>query len=594
MSVFGRLKDGVTLPEVSTNLTLIAKRLQMQYPDAYPSGFTSEALSLSEELIKKARPTLWILSAAGIFVLLIACANVANFTLARMSQREQELLIRSAMGAGRNRLKRQLVTESAISGVFAAALGILLAVASNKLLIGYVARLTPRAQEISIDGPVLAFGVFVALLTSIVAGSSLAFSSRVDLASGMRLGTRQSSMGAGRKHTQGLLIVGQVAFSLVLLVGAGLMIRSFEKLQDVDLGFAPQHVLTMAIDLNWSKYSSGQQRRNAARDLLSRVQDVPQVENAAISSSFPLDPDGIARGDSAFDNRFQIEGRPVRPGEAASVGAARAVSPDYFRVLGIPLLKGRIFASTDTDGATQVAMVSKALSQHRWPNQDPLGKRISFDDGMSWITIVGVVGDTKEFSVDHAAIDEIYLPIDQVPGVGSLIVKTGADPLMLANQVRHAVSEFDVQTAVTNVKTLEQARVDSLTSPRVLKNLLSLFAFLALVIAAIGIGGILTLTVSQRTKEIGIRVALGAKRTNIVNMILAQGMTSVCVGLLIGVAGSFLLTNRMRAVLFDVAPNDPVTLMSVCLLLLVIALLACYIPARRATKVNPVTALRHE
>lgn len=593
MFLFGRLKPGVTLQQASTDLGTIAHRLLRDYSGAYPADFSMAVYTLSDVLTRGARPTLWVLLGAAAFVLLIACANVANFMLARLSQREQELLLRTALGAGRARLLRQLITESAVLGLISGVLGLLLAVSSHHLLVEFAARLSPRAREITIDAPVLIFSLAAAIITSVIAGSAMAFSSRQDVATGLREGAAQASSGIQRRRVRSALIVAQVAFSFVLLIGAGLMIRSFVKLQNVDPGFVPEKVLTMAIDLNWSKYTTPQQQRAAARSILENVDSLPGVRTAAVSSSFPLDPDAIARGSGAFNNRFQIEGRPVRQGEVPPASGARAVTPDYFTALGMRLIRGRLFAQTDKEDAPPVAIINEALAKNRWGSEDPLEKRISFD-GSTWIKIVGIVGNTKEFGLAETASEQIYLPMDQVPGVGSLVVRTWVDPVALENKVREAVLRFDSQIAITNLETLEQARNDTLTSPRVLTNLMSLFAVLALVIAAAGIGGILALSVNQRVKEIGIRLALGARPSDVRSMVIKQGMVLVLLGLAFGIAGSVAITRPLSAFLFQVSPTDPLTIAGVGLLFAVVAFVACYIPARRATTINPLVALRYD
>jgi predicted permease len=593
MYLFGRLKPGVTLQQANNDFGTISHRLSQENAGFYSPDFSASLSSLGEVLTRGARPTLWVLLAAAGFVLLIACANVANFTLARLSQREQELLLRTALGAGRGRVLRQLVTESAVLGFISGILGLVLAISSHKLLVEFAARLTPRAREITIDTPVLLFSLAAAVLTSVIAGSALAFSSKTEVASGLREGSAQSTSSISRKRVRNVLIVAQVAFSFVLLIGAGLMLRSFVKLQNVDPGFVPDRVLTMAVDLNWSKIISVQQQRSAAHALLASVQALPEVQSAAVSSSFPLDPDGITRGASAFNNRFQIEGRPVRDGEIPPVSGARAITEDYFKTLGIPLMQGRLFAANDKEDTRPVAIINQALARARFGSEDPMGKRISFD-GTSWISIVGVVGNTKEFGLSEQATEQIYLPMDQVPGVGSMIVRTSVAPVVLMNRVREAIYKFDPQIPVTNLETLEQARSDTLTSPRVLTNLLGLFALLALVIAATGIGGILALSVSQRVKEIGIRLALGARPSDVLYMVIRQGMVLVLVGLGLGLVGAFAITGPLKAFLFQVTPTDPLTLAGVCVLLAFCAFVACYIPARRATTINPLVALRHD
>lgn len=596
-SAFARLKPGVTVQEAGTDLQVISSRLLQQYPETYPaqSGFHAFIYPLSQELTSKARPVLWVLLAAAGFVLLIACSNVANFTLARMSQREQELTLRSALGADKRRLFRQLFTESLIMGVVAAGLGLVLAFASHKLLVQFVARLTSRAQDIRIDGWVLLFAMVAAILASVITGSLLALSSKYQTSLGLKDVARQTTAGTGQKRARNALIVAQVAFSLVLLIGAGLMFRSFLKLQSVSPGFVPERVLTMALDLSDTRYSTTASQIAVAHAIVDKIETLPGIESAAVGSSFPLDPDALSQGfdtNGMFTSRIQIEGIPVRAGEVVPLVAYRVASGDYFKTLGIPFLQGRTFLASDTQKAPGVAIVNQAFAQHRLP--DPVGKRISWDGGKNWLTIVGLVGNTREFSLKDNMADEVYYPVDQVPVWGSLVIRTSVEPGSLNNQVRKALDEVAPQTAISYLESLEQARDDTLSSPRVMTSLLGLFAGLALIVAASGITGVLALSVSQRVKEIGIRLALGAQPTDVRRMIVKQGMLLVAVGLFSGLAIAFTLVGTLKGFLFQVAPTDPFTLAGVCGLLALAAFAACYIPARQATRITPIVALRHE
>jgi len=594
MGVFARLKPGATLEQSRADLETIAGRLQQEYPKSYPAdaGFSAISVSLRQELTRQARPTLYVLLGAAGFVLLIACANVANFTLARMSQRERELMMRSALGAGRGRLLRQLLTESALAGIIAGALGLVLAWSGLSLLVQFATRLTPRAREINLNGWVLLFALLTATVASLVSGSALAFSSSRASAIRLQEGSTHSTPGIGRRRLRNALIVLQVAFSLVLLAGAGLMVRSLVKLQEVDAGFVAQRVLTMGIDLNWAKYKTPEHLRQVGRNILEKVQALPGVLSVAVSSSFPLDPDSIAMG--PMRQNFRIEGQPVRESQTPFLSNARAATPDYFKILGIPLVAGRTFTSADKHGAPLVVVLNQSVARHHWPGTNPIGRRISFDEGKTWATVIGIVGDTKEFSLNEQPSDEIYLPLDQNAAVGSLLVRTVADPMSLANQILRSIREVDPETAIPNLETLEQARSDTLASPRLRANLLGLFAVLALVIAATGIGGILALSVNQRVHEIGIRLAVGARPVDILLMVIRQGMTMVLAGLALGLAGALAITPLLHALLFQVTPTDPLTFVGVASLLGLTALLACYLPARRSTRIDPLVALRHE
>jgi putative ABC transport system permease protein len=593
MSLFGRLKPGITGEQSQADLRLIASRLEHDYPKSYPKdlGFTTNAGFLREELTRRARITLWVLLAAAGCVLLIACANVANLTLARMSARERELTVRAALGAGKGRLLRQLGTESLILGLLAAGLGVLFASQSLRLLVAFTARLTSRAREIQMDWTMLLFALAIAIATSIVFGSISALYSRDDLGAGMKDGAPHATSGRRRSRARNVLVVCQIAFSLVLLIGAGLMLRSLIKLQQVDAGFVPNRVLALTIDLNWSKYPGQDKVRDISRRLLEKIQSQPGVLSATVSSSYPLDPDNT---NGTWGGRFQIEGRQLRDSESALVANLRSASPDYFKTLGMRTVQGRTFDRSDNEKTPPVVVISQSLERRYWKDEDPLGKRVSFDGGQNWYKVIGVVGDVREFGLEHQAGEEAYFTNAQNPAVGSVLVRTDRDPLVLSTQLRRAVLEVDPQTAIPNVETLEQARHDAVASPRVLADLLSIFAALALVIAAAGVGGMLALAVNQRWNEIGIRVALGARPAQLVGMILREGMGLVFAGLTVGVISALALTRLMKSLLFEVQPADPVTFVGVSLVLAMVALVACYLPARRALRIDPLLALRRE
>jgi predicted permease len=392
-------------------------------------------------------------------------------------------------------------------------------------------------------------------------------------------------------HARDILVVCQVAFSFLLLVGAGLMLRSFSKLRNVDPGFVPQRVLAMTVDLNWSKYMNKPElARRIANQLLDKIQSQPGVLAAAISSSYPMDPDNTG----GWNRTMLVEGHPQREGQKPPLSAIRSVSPDYFKALGIPLIAGRVFTESDDDKVPEVVVINRAAARHYWGDEDPIGRRVSFDQGEHWVKVVGVVGDVKEFGLDQPPGDETYLAQAQTRAIGSIVVRTSQDGLNIANQMRRAILEVDPQTAIPNVETLEHARNASMASPRVMTDLLGIFAALALAIAAFGIGGILALSVNQRLNEIGIRIALGAKPGDLLAMILRQGMTLVGIGLAIGLASAVGLTRLMKTLLFEVQPTDPITFAGVSVVLGAAALAACYIPARRALRIDPLRALRSE
>ena len=594
MELFGRLKPGVTLDQARADLATVTGRLSASYPVSYPpdAGFAVTATPLKAELTDTARPILLALLAAAGFVLLIVCANVANLTLSRVARRERELAVRSALGAGKIRLLRQLFTESFILAIVGGGLGLLLANMSLELFTTFAARLTPRAREIHIDAGVLVFTFAAALLTSIVFGTVSATFSGADISSGLKEGSSGAGLGRSRNRMRSALIVCQVAFSFVLLVGAGLMLRSLLNLEQVNPGFVPEHVLAMRISFNWSKYAGTEQYAAAAKKLVDRVQSEPGVKNAAIASNYPLQPELISGGPGS--SSFQVEGRLPKAGAQPPLASAEAISPDYFKVLGIPLQHGRVFEETDDKKHPEVAIINHEMQQRVWPNEDPIGKRVSFDQGKSWIEIVGVVGDVREFGLDHAPVAEIFVPMSQNPDPATLIVRTAAEPTAMAQQIRDVIRDVDSQTAVTHEMSIEQARRDSLESPRLTASLLGVFALLALLIAATGIGGIMALAVGQRIRELGIRMALGAQPREILEMVVREGVGMALIGAAIGAAGALALTSLVKSMLFQVSPFDPATFAAVGIVLIGSAFAASYIPARRAASANPMDALRSE
>jgi putative ABC transport system permease protein len=597
MKAFGRMKPGVTVEQARVDFATIAGRLKSEYPKSYPDGMGYAAVSspLQDELTQGARPTLLVLLAAAAFVLLIACANVANLTLARMSKRERELAVRTALGAGRSRLLRQLLTESFLMALAGGVLGLILAYSSLHLLTEFAARLTPRAREINIDGGVLAFTLFAALGTSLAFGTISALFSRANLSSSLKEGSTGAGAGQAKNRVRSALIVSQVAFSFMLLIGAGLMLRSLIKMLRVNPGFVPQRVLAMRTTFSFNKYAKQEQLVDAIKKAIDRVQAEPGVLSATISSSYPLEPEAIAAGPSASATSFKIQGRDLAPGEALPVGSFTAISPGYFRTLGIPLKAGRDF--TDVDGSKdglQAAMINEAMKRRTWPNDDPIGKLISVDDGKTWQTIIGVAADVREFGLDHPAAPEIYLPHSEFPAPATLAVRTIADPRSMGEAITRALHEVDPQLAVTHIVTLEQARAESTASPRVTASLLGIFGGLALVIAAAGIGGIMALAVSQRVREIGIRIALGAQPSKILGMILGQGVLLAALGVGIGLLGALVVTSMVKSLLFEVTPTDPVTFLCVAVVLVTAAIMASYLPARRAAAIDPIEALRTE
>jgi predicted permease len=590
VQVFARVKPGVSLAATRADLNGIGQGLSAQYPEAYPakgSGFVMGAVSLRDELTQAARPTFLVLFGIVGLVLLLACANVANLTLARLLRRRRELALRSALGASRLRLARQLVTESTLVALTGGALGLLFAAGGLRLLVAFAARFTPRAREIAIDGPVLLFALVVSLVTGIAFGLIPAVSARRSLTLALQEGGDRSTSGVARHRMRSALIVLQVAISFTLLIGAGLMIRSLWKLQGVDPGFRVGRVLTTRLDLNFTKYTDEPKRWAFEKQVLERLAQQPGVVTAAISGSFPLNETGPNNG------RFEIEGRPAASDDLRPQAEFQRVSSDYFSTIGVPLLSGRVFAGSDSPETPRVAVISRSLARRFWETKDPVGARISFDRGKSWITIVGVAGDVRQYGLSAAPPDEIYLALPQFPTLsGSLLVRATGSPLALSRLVRETVHAIDPDQPVDRFQTLDQARSNSLASPRLTATLLSLFAALALAVTSAGIAGVMAFTVGERTHEFGIRMALGAEPGSVLTLVLRQSMTLVAAGLALGFVGAHLLARLMSGLLFEINATDPPTFLAMSVVLVVVALTASFFPARRATSVDPMIALR--
>ena len=598
LQLFGRMKPGIKPAQAEADLSTIAASMQHEYPDDYAKDITPrmQASPLKTELTREAKPTMLFLLVAAGFVLLIACANVANLNLARMVRREREMSLRAAMGAGRVRLFRQLLTESFLLALGGGVLGLLLATNGLQLLTAYVARFTPRAHEVQVDAQVLLFTLAIAGIVSILTGTAPALARRSDLVSTLKEGSAQATLGASRGKARSTLIVAQVAVSFLLLIGAGLAVRSLINLQRVDAGFHPENVLTMQISLDFSRYmsdngmdASNQLMLGFSDSLLEKIQAMPQVTSAAMSGEFPLDKSPAA------NNEYLIEGHQGEASETKPTAELNVVTPDYFRTLGIPILSGRAFDGRDRPDKPHVAIVNQSLARRYFPDQDPVGRRISFDDGKQWTQIVGVTGDVRERTLDQAPKDLIYGPYAQYPQMApSLIIRTQGDPMNIARAAVQHLYEVDPNQPAGHIQSLEQVRADSIAAPRLTANLLGLFALLALAIAAAGIGGVMALSVSQRIHEIGVRMAMGARPAEIIWMVLKQGMSLALVGVAAGALGAFALTKALKSLLFGVTPTDPATFGLVAAVLAAAAFAACYMPARRAARVDPLQALRAE
>jgi putative ABC transport system permease protein len=585
----GRLKPGVTMEQASADMGAIAKRLDEQY---FQSDYGINLVLLHDQETGKVRPALLVLLGAVAFVLLIACANVANLLLARAAMREKEVAVRLALGAGRSRIVRQLLTESALLAVVGGGVGLLLAVVGLKALVALSPADIPRLDQTGIDLRVLGFTLAVSLLTGLIFGLVPALqASRPDLNDSLKDGGRGSTGGIRGMRVRNLLVVSEIALSLVLLVGAGLLIRSFMRLQQFDLGFNPNNLLTMRIQLPGSKYRDGNQVATFYQQLLQRLEAVPGVQSAGAISSVFLD-------DTPNSTNFSIEGRPVATGVESIEVPFDSVSPSYFRVMGIPLLAGREFDDRDVQGSTPVAIINQTFANRFFPGEDPIGKRYVYGGpapNNPWITIVGIVGDMRRTGFDRPVRPETFLPEAQEPSnVLTIVTRTASSEASLAGVLRNEVWAIDKDQSVFDIKTMDETLSEMMAQRRFNMLLFGIFAAVALILAAVGIYGVISYSVTQRTHEIGIRIALGAAKSNVLSLIVGQAMSLAGIGIVLGMGASLMLTRLMASLLYGVSATDPVTFSAIALLLAGVALVACYLPARRAAKVDPMIALRYE
>jgi predicted permease len=586
VSAFGRVRVGVTLEKARADLDIVATRLRKDFPNFYPAtqGYRTAATPLQEELTRSFKTTLLVLLGTAGFVLLIVCASIANLTLARMVRREREIAVRIALGASKLRLVRQLLTESTLLAVIGGGLGLLLAAWGAELLAVYAEGFTTRAAEISIDRTVLLYTLAVSIATGLVFGSVPAFAGRLGSAPALHSSGRSTQVSHGMRS--GLIVV-QVAVSFMLLIGAGLTVRTLINLQRVDPGFRTDNILTSRLDLNFTKYRDAFTDRVPFWERLDeRLRAIPGVISVGGAGTFPLNDQG------PFPRSIMLEGVQY-PAEAARPRVdLRVVTPGYFETLGQPLITGRAFQPSDRGRDNPVVIVGRTMAQHYWPGENPIGRRISGNNGRTWSTVVGVVADTRQ-QLNRPAGDELYVPMFQSGQMTSnWLIRTTIDPATMARQVREAVYSIDPNQPVDHFRTLAEVRGSTLDSPRLTATLLGLFAVLALVITATGIAGVIAFSVNQRTQEFGVRMALGAPRGSVLGMVLRQGLRLVLAGLAIGMGGAIVLTRVMTTLLFGVEPTDALTFLAVSMVLVSVAAAACLIPARRAASVDPMVALR--
>ncbi len=591
-NIFARMKSGVTAAQAQADMDALAEQMKQQYPENYPAEgrLTISVVPLLEQVVGEYRLALYVLFGAVGFVLLIACANVANLLLSRAAVRQKEIAIRAAVGAGRLRILRQLLTESVLLALAGGMVGLALAIVCVKVLRVFGPENIPRLNEVGIDGRVMAFTFFISLLTGIVFGLAPALrASRVDLNRVLKDGGRSSVGGAGHHRIRKLLIVSEVALSLVLLIGAGLLIRSYQRIVNASPGFNPHNVLSLRLSLPAARYSTPDSVFSFYKRLGDRVKELPGIESVGMNFFLPLSSNSAAWGP------ITIEGYVPKTASELIISNERFISPDYLRVMGIPLIKGRDFDERDIKGAPEVVIINEELARRFFPDEDPIGKRIQRGGKGPWRTVVGVVGDDKEFSLENEPPITLFHPVEQFT-IGSryFVARTSADPAPMIAAVTEEIRALDPELPAYDVNTMEQRVRDTLARRRFSMFLLGVFAAFAVVLAAIGIYGVMTYWVNQRTHEIGIRMALGAGQRNILQLVIRQASVMVAVGISAGLAGAFALTRVMSSLLFGVSATDRFTFIVISLLLAVVALLASYVPARRATKVDPMVALRHE
>ena len=592
----GRLKPGVSTEQAHAEMKEIAARLAQTYPDTN-AEVTATVVSLRDFWFGKLRRSFWLLLGACGFVLLIACANVANLLLTQATVRERELAVRAALGASRGRLIRQSLSEALLLVALGCAGGILLGAWSLRMLVALLPEeLLPFFVKIELDGRALMFTLLVSLLTALFVGLLPALrTASLDLDQSLKAGGK-SGTSAGMQRVRGLLVVTEIALAVVLLAGAGLMLRSFTRLQDTSPGFSADNVLHLEINPTYQRQEDYRVELMSQRyqQLLQRVAQVPGVVAVAANSDLPF-----VGQKPWYRGEFAIEGQSSDDEKQNPLVNYQAVSPDYFRVMEIPLLRGRVFSDRDTvrpDGHRDVAIINKRLAERMWPNADPLGKRINCDhDGVGCGEIIGVVGDVKHNSlVDEAGYDLYYACFQSYAKQTHFVVRTQGDPMTFAKDIQRAIWQVAPDTGVFNVMPVTRLSANTIWQSRVWGLLFGIFSSIALVLAVAGIYGVMAYFVTQRTREIGVRIALGAQWRDVLTLVLKSGMTLVILGLTIGLAGALALTRLMTSLLFEVSPTDPVTFGAVALCVIVATLFACYIPARRATRVDPLIALRYE
>ncbi|MEN3330906.1 MAG: hypothetical protein V7641_271 [Blastocatellia bacterium] len=587
LSAIARLKPGVTAAQAQAALVPIAQDLQEKYQEN--QGYSVTVVPLQKQVVGRVERALLIFFGAIILVLLIACTNVANLLLARAAARQKEMAIRAALGGSRWQLIRQLMTESLLLGLAGGLAGLLVAYWAIKFIVASFPDMIPRANEITIDARVFGFTILLSLLTGLLFGITPTLQTlKTDLSEPLKEGGRGSTEGLNRNRTRSILVVAEVALALILLVGAGLLIKSFLRLTSVELGFNTDNLIAMRVALPQSKYKQPYQKEAFFKQLTSRIESLPGMQSVAMTTNLPLSGTNMSF-------RFMIEGRPAPPTEIL-LAQYHAISPNYFRTMGIELRQGREFNEQDEAEAQPVVIVNETLARRFFPDEDPVGKRLKITYGKPLPRqIVGVIKDVKHQGLESSSQEELYVPYAQNPwAFMTLVARTQAEPKDIAAALKSEVWAIDRDQPIDRIKSVEELVADSVSRPRFYARLLGLFAALAMILAAVGIYGVISYSVSQRTHEIGIRMALGAQQRDVLLLIIKQGLMPTLIGIAIGLTAAAGLTHLMASLVFGVSVTDPLTFIAVSLLLVGIALLACYIPARRAARVDPLIALRYE
>ncbi len=591
LKMIGRLKAGVAPQQAQAEINSIAGRLAREYPDVN-AGLESVVIPLHEQIVGDVREALLILLGAVVLVLLIACANIANLLLSKATARHKEIAIRTALGANRGRLLRQLLTESTLLGLLGGVFGFLVAYAGSKTLVSFGSFSIPQLTDFSFDMKVPLFALVVSLLTSLIFGLAPAIdASNPNLNEALKEGGRSSSGGATRARLRNALVITEVALAVVLVTASGLMLRSFVRLQGTSSGLNPHNLITLELELPDVRYHAAQQQTLFQQQLLQRVGSLPGVQNAATVDNLPF-------SGNAFNTSFTIEGRPTGPTTETPRAYYRVISPDYFPAIGIELHKGNQFTDRDTAEQPGVAIVNETAAQRYWPGVDPLGKRIKRGRPESknpWLTVIGIVSGSRQLSLKEGSQPEIYVPYLQNPGLTfTLVARTASDPRSLTGALRKEVLSADREIPAANIKLMEELISNSVAKERFYVLLLAVFAALALILAAVGVYGVMSYSVTLRTRDIGIRMALGARPVDIFKHIVGQALLLGLIGLGVGIVLAIASTRVMSSLLYGINATDPLTLAITSLVLLAVALLASYLPARRATRVDPLVTLRYE